>query len=200
MSCALSATDGNVREVLRLHLREEIELLFEPASVRAGWSVPPVDFTTARTIERGHGRIEERSVTSSMLADDSDWPYLAHVFKLEYGSKDSVTGKETTAVRSGVTRTPVTVRDAKGLLVSTREHWGIETGLHRQRDGSLGEDGMHTRTGQAPHGLATLNTVVLSLMGHQGITNGTEPQRAMASHLDRFLHQITTSQRVEAMA
>jgi len=33
------------------------------------------------------------------------------------------------AVRYGVTSAPVTVLDAKGLLVSTRAHWGIETGL-----------------------------------------------------------------------
>ena len=54
-------------------LWEEIERLFDPACVRAGWSAPPVDFTTARTVDRGHGRIEERILTtSSMLADDRD--------------------------------------------------------------------------------------------------------------------------------
>ncbi len=176
-------------------LREKIELRFEPACVRAGWSAPPVDVTTARTVERGHGRIEERILTtSSMLADDRDWPYLAHVFKLEYGSKDIVTGQETTAVRYGVTSAPVTVLDAKGLLVSTREHWGIETGLHRRRDG------MRTRTGQAPHVLAILNTVGLGLLGRQGISTVAEAQRSIAYHLDRFLHQVTASRRAEAMA
>jgi hypothetical protein len=54
-------------------LRDAIALLFEPACVNAGWSAPPVDFTTARTVECEHGRIEERILTiSSMLADDRD--------------------------------------------------------------------------------------------------------------------------------
>ncbi|PDV99182.1 ISAs1 family transposase [Candidatus Chloroploca asiatica] len=133
-------------------LRQEIERLFEPACVSAGWSAPPVDFTTARIVESGHGRVEERILTTrSMLADDSGWPSLAQVFKLEYWSKDTVTGKETTVVRYGVTSAPVAVLDAKALLEATRIHWGIETGLHSRRDGSLAEDSMRTRTGQAPH-------------------------------------------------
>jgi len=112
--------------------------------------------------------------------------------------QDTLTGQVTTAVRYGVTSAPVTVRDAKGLLVATREHWGIETGLHRQRDGSLAEDGMRTRTGQAPHVLATLNTVVLSLLGRQGITHVAEAQRAIAYHRDRFLHQVTARRQAVA--
>ncbi len=54
-------------------LRADIELLFAPEYVQAGWSAPAVDFTTAHTIECGHGRIEERTLTaSSLLADYSD--------------------------------------------------------------------------------------------------------------------------------
>jgi predicted transposase YbfD/YdcC len=182
-------------------LREEIELLFEPACVSAGWSAPPVDFTTARTVESGHGRIEERILTtSSMLAEYSNWPYLAQVFKLEYWCKDTQTGKVTTAVRYGVTSAPVTVMDAKGLLTATRSHWGIETGLHSRRDGSLAEDGMRTRTGQAPHVLAILNNVVLGLLGRQGIRNVAEAQRSIAYHLDRFLHQVPAGRGDEAMS
>jgi predicted transposase YbfD/YdcC len=172
-------------------LRDEIELLFAPECVSAGWSAPPVDFTTARTLECGHGRIEERILTaSSLLADYSDWPYLAQVFKLEYISIDTSSGKVTRAVRYGVTSAPATVLDAKGLLKATRGHWGIETGLHSRRDGSLEEDAMHTRTGQAPQVLASLNNLVLGLLGRQGISNVAEAQRAIAYHLDRFLQSI----------
>ncbi|NCC32492.1 MAG: ISAs1 family transposase [Chloroflexia bacterium] len=182
-------------------LRQEIERLFEPACVSAGWSAPPVDFTTARIVESGHGRVEERILTtSSMLAGYSGWPSLAQVFKLEYWSKDTVTGKETTVMRYGVTSAPVTVLDAKALLEATRTHWGIETGLHSRRDGSLAEDSMRTRTGQAPHVLATLNNITLSFLGRQGITNVAEAQRAIAYHLDRFLHQTVANKRVETGA
>ncbi len=75
-----------------------------------------------------------------MLADYSDWPYLAQVFKMEYTALDTQSGKVTRAVRYGVTSTPATVLDAEQLLAAVRRHWGIETGLHSRRDGSLQED------------------------------------------------------------
>ena len=73
-------------------------------------------------------------------------------------------------MRYGVTSAPKQVLDAQGLLTATRGHWGIETGLHSRRDGSLQEDAMRTRTGQAPHVLATLNNLALGVLGSQGIT------------------------------
>jgi len=65
-------------------LREDIEQLFLPEPNAVGTAALPTDFTTARTLEKGHGRIEERILTtSSMLHDYSSWPYLAQVFKVE---------------------------------------------------------------------------------------------------------------------
>ena len=179
-------------------LRNEIELLFAPEYVQAGWSAPAVDFTTAQTIECGHGRIEERRLTaSSLLAEYSDWPYLAQVFKLEYRTTELCSGRITTAVRYGVTSAPQQVVDARGLLTAVRGHWGIETGLHSRRDGSFDEDGMRTRTGQAPHVLATLNNLALGILGGQGITNVAEAQRALAYHIDRFLQQVVAKQQAQ---
>ena len=172
-------------------LRDDIELLFEEEYVSAGWSAPAVDFTMARSIDAGHGRIEERILSaSSLLADYSDWPYLAQVFKLDYTAIDTQSGKLVTAVRYGVTSAPKSVLSAEHLLVAVRRHWAIETGLHGRRDGSLQEDAMRTRTGQAPQVLATLNNLVLGLLGRQGITNVAEAQRAIAYHLDRFLQRL----------
>jgi predicted transposase YbfD/YdcC len=172
-------------------LLSDIELLFAEEYVSAGWSAPAVDFTTARTITKGHGRIEERILTSSsMLAEYSDWPYLAQVFRLEYRTWCCVTGKASVEVRYGVTSAPVTVLDAHGLLQATRQHWGIETGLHGRRDGLFREDAMRTRAGQAPHVMATLNNLALSLLGRMGITNVAEAQRALNYHIDRALYAL----------
>jgi predicted transposase YbfD/YdcC len=173
-------------------LRSDIELVFAPEYVSAGWSAPPVDFTTARSISKGHGRIEERILTtSSMLAGYSDCPYLAQVFQLEYRTWDCITGKLTKDIRYGVTSAPVTVLDAEGLLQATRRHWGMETGLHGRRDISFREDAMRTRTGQAPHVMATLNNLALGLLGRLGITQVAEAQRALNYHIDRALLGLT---------
>lgn len=52
-------------------LYDEIQTLFEPVVTRPGWSAPPMDFRTAQTVEKGHGRLEKRAITvSSLLADE----------------------------------------------------------------------------------------------------------------------------------
>lgn len=56
-------------------LRQDIEVLFQPHRKRPGTSAPPMDFRTASTIEKGHGRMDKRSIiVSNLLADSSDWP------------------------------------------------------------------------------------------------------------------------------
>jgi predicted transposase YbfD/YdcC len=182
-------------------LRAEIELLFAEECVSAGWSAPAVDFTTARSITKGHGRIEERVLTSSsLLAEYSDWPYLAQVFKLECRRWCCGCGALSVDIRYGVTSAPATVLDATELLGATRRHWGMETGLHGRRDVCFREDAMRTRNGQAPHVLATLNNLALGLLGRQGITNVAEAQRALDYHIDRVLHSQTLATPGQAAA
>jgi len=43
-----------------------------------------MDFQTPKTVDDGHGRLEERTITvSSLLNDYLDWPSVQQVFKLE---------------------------------------------------------------------------------------------------------------------
>jgi Transposase DDE domain len=65
-------------------MREEIALLFLPQQSRPGWSAVPMDWRSATTWNKGHGRLEKRTITvSSLLAGYSDFPSLAQVFRLE---------------------------------------------------------------------------------------------------------------------
>src|SRR6266700_3394093 len=121
-------------------LREDIEVLFQPHRTRPGTSAPPMDFHQASTIEKGHGRLDKRSIiVSSLLADYSDWPELAQVFKLERQSTNML-GQTQTQVRYGVTSIPAYLAAPERLLALTRGHWGIENGLHHRRDVTLQED------------------------------------------------------------
>ncbi len=57
-----------------IHLTKT-DVLFQPHRKLAGTSAPPNDFRTARTVEKGHGRKDMRTITvSSLLADYSTWP------------------------------------------------------------------------------------------------------------------------------
>jgi predicted transposase YbfD/YdcC len=56
-------------------LLNHVESLFQRESGRVR------DLGTARSLDKGHGRIEERVLlSSSRLADQVEWPYLGQVF------------------------------------------------------------------------------------------------------------------------
>jgi predicted transposase YbfD/YdcC len=169
-------------------LLADLELLFSEEYACAGWSVPPVDFTTAATIEKGHGRLEQRVLTaSSMLGDYHDWPYLAQVVKVERTRTTKL--KQTHEVAYGITSLPAADADAARLLALGRGHWRIENGLHYRRDVTLREDASQVRRGQAPQVLAALNNLVCGLCGRAGIDNLAALQRSCARRIDQWLDQ-----------
>src|SRR5258706_1689737 len=76
-------------------LFEEIQTLFEPVVTRPGWSAPPMDLRQAQSVEKGHGRLEKRTITvSSELSGYSAWPYGAQAFKLESQRTDALSGTQ----------------------------------------------------------------------------------------------------------
>ena len=71
-------------------------------------TVQPLPITTYRTVEKGHGRLEQREIgVSSELADYSAWPYLVQVF--EYTRRWTAKGVTKQQVRHGITSLPPTV-------------------------------------------------------------------------------------------
>jgi len=169
---------------------QEIEVLFQPHRKRAGTSAPPMDFRRSSTVEKGHGRLDKRSIiVSSLLADYSDWPELAQVFKLERQNTNAL-GITQTQVRYGVSSLPAHLADPKRLLELTRGHWGIENGLHYRRDVTFHEDHAQLRMGHAPEMLAVLNTIVLGLFARQGETNMAHARRDFAYHFEKGLARL----------
>lgn len=167
-------------------LRADITQLFTPLPTLPGTCAPALDFSTARQVNKGHGRLEERVITvSSLLEDYSDWPYLAQVFKLERRVWEGA--QCTCEVRYGVTSLPRTVASAKRLLTIARAAWGIENGLHYRRDVTLDEDAGQTRRGAAPQVIAALNNVVIGLVQLAGEPNVAAAQRRFAYHFDQML-------------
>lgn len=158
---------GNQAEV-----QETIAHLFEPEPVSPGFSPLPTDFKTSTTINKGHGRIEKRTLTTSrMLKDFLDWPHLEQVFKLERQFTYFKTGRVTTQVSYGLTSLPADAASPEQLLSHLRTYWGIENGLHYRRDVTFQEDRCRLRIGHAARTMATLNNLVLALILRQGYTN-----------------------------
>ena len=116
-------------------LRDDLETLFAPPTCPSGTSPVPTDFRAATTVDKGHGRLERRTITvSQMLTGYSDWPHLAQVFQVERRIVDLPIGEITTEVRYGITSLPPAQADPARLLRLVRLHWEIENGLHYRRD------------------------------------------------------------------
>lgn len=85
-------------------LRSDIEALFEIEEGKTGLKVIDNDFKRAETIDKEHGRLERRHITTSgMLADEVDWPGLGQVFKIEREVEELTSGKKHSETSYGVT-------------------------------------------------------------------------------------------------
>jgi predicted transposase YbfD/YdcC len=146
-------------------MEENIRLWFEPEpDPIPGMGRLPKDFETAKEVSKGHGRLEERTLTvSSQLKDFLDWPYLEQVFKLERRFISTRTGEFQEQVVYGFTSLSREEISPKKLLKHTRSYWGIENGLHYRRDVTLGEDRTRMTKGNTAQVMACLNNLVIGL-------------------------------------
>ncbi len=172
-------------------LKEAIATLFQPESCRPGFSAATTDFRVATTIEKGHGRIEERRlVASTELTDYLDWPDAQQVFMIERRFKRIVDGKLTHDTVYGVTSLSAQQASAPQLLAYVRGHWQIENGLHYRRDQTLREDWCQVRTGHAAQVLAAINNLVTALILRQGQRNLAHARRCYAAHWPEALNLL----------
>ena len=168
-------------------LSEEIATLFTTAPLPA----LPDDFTTATSVDAGHGRYEERRLTaSSLLVGHTTWPAARQVFRLERRTLRGDGGWQE-SVAYGITSLPRSVADAERLLTLVRGHWGIENGLFYRRDVTLGEDRCLLRQGNEPQVQATLNDLTLGLLARAGHTNAAAGRRIYAAFPDHAFHLLT---------
>ena len=165
-------------------LRADIALIF---------AEPPLgDYQeTADTIERGHGRIEQRRLTTSQaLVGYSTWPGLAQVFALER----SVIIPKTGAVRSetgyGVTSLASQRATPARLLELVRGHWQIENQAHWVRDVTFDEDRSQGRCGHIPQVMAALRNTTIGLLRRAGYSNIAAACRLLAAQPARALALI----------
>lgn len=150
-------------------IEEDIRLWFEPdVEMIPGMGCPPKDFETATTINKGHGRIEKRTLTvSSQLNDFLDWPYLEQVFQLERSFTDIKTGRPNIHLVYGFTSLSRDQVSPKRLLDMIRSYWQIENRLHYRRDVTLLEDKTRFTNMNAAHAMACINNLILGILDRQ---------------------------------
>jgi predicted transposase YbfD/YdcC len=169
--------------------RQDIARLFAPEFCTPGFSpASHDDFRTDETVEKGHGRIERRTITvNSTLKGYLNWPVVEQVFKLERDFTRVKDGKVMHEVVYGVASLTVQEASPKRLLELVRKHWEIENKLHYRRDDTLREDRCTLRTGHAAQMMAAINNLVLGILRRQDVANVPDARRNFARHPEQAL-------------
>jgi predicted transposase YbfD/YdcC len=146
---------------------------------------------TASTVEIGHGRIEQRTLTASTaLAGLSPWPGLAQVFQLERQVIKKKTGEERYEVVYGVSSLGAERATPSQLLALVRGQWQIENRSHWVRDVTFDEDRSQVRCGSIPQVMAALRNTAIGLLRVAGYTNIAAACRRFAAQPDLALALI----------
>ncbi len=99
-------------------------------------------FPQHQTIDKGHGRLEVRTLRSSTLLNNYlDFPHCGQVFKIVRERTQLTTGTTSTETVYGITSlTPEQADPKRFLLALSREHWSIENRSQYVRDMVYDED------------------------------------------------------------
>lgn len=190
LSAQIVAAGGDYAWVVKDNqpaLRQAIERLFAPEKALPGAGCPPWDFWSAKTVDKGHGRLEERTLTlSSALNAYLDWPDVGQVFKLERRFTQISSGAVHHELQYGITSLTREAADPPRLMAIIRSEWGIENGLHYRRDVTFQEDRLRMSKTVA-RAMAAINNLVVSLFAWHGYHNYAQARRFFDAQPDEAL-------------
>jgi predicted transposase YbfD/YdcC len=133
---------------------------------------------TVTTVNKGHGRLETRTVTCTDDLDDYlGWPGVRQVLRRECERVVLKTGEVRRAVTYAVTSLAAEEATAGQLAALWRGHWTSENRRHYVRDVTLGEDACQMHAGAAPQALAAMRNGIISLLRRDGWQNIAEGMR-----------------------
>ena len=177
-------------------LYKSIQQLFAPEYPKAGFGKIQTDFLTVEKVNKGHGRLEKRTLTSSeMLNSYSTWPGLAQVYRLERQFQWWRSGRcyrTSCEVEFGITSLSRAKTTPESLLRIRRDHWGIETGLHYRRDVTFHEDATRMTIGNTGKNMASINNLVIALIYQANFQNAAQARRYFAANLSKAFTLLLT--------
>jgi len=177
-------------------LYKNIQSLFAPEYPKPGFGKIQTDFQYAQKVNKGHGRLEIRTIqTSEMLNSYSGWPGLAQVYRLEREIqwwRSNKCYRMSREIEFGITSLSRKKAGPTQLLEIRRAHWGIETGLHYRRDVTLREDATRMTVGNTGILMASINNLVLALIRQANFFNAAQARRWFAAKLPRAFTLLTT--------
>jgi predicted transposase YbfD/YdcC len=118
-----------------------------------------------KTVDKGHGRLETRSIqVSTALNDYIDFPFCGQVFRIHREFIYLKTKEVHTETVFGLTSLSVQKASPEWVLSYVRGQWSIENRSHYVRDMAFDEDRAQIRKGKGPQMMACLRNFAISLL------------------------------------
>lgn len=167
-------------------LKSEVETFFQDA-VASNWEY--LDFERCESVEKGHGRIDTRTVylvkDMADCIDEKRWPKIQSVIMVN--SKRRIKDKETEESRYYITSSSMGVTEA---ALAIRKHWAIENGLHWSLDVGFREDRQVAQKMNQAENLAVLRRIAFTLLKQEKSTLSLENKRMKAAMSEEYLDQV----------
>lgn len=175
------------------HLLEDMAFFFKLAEQD---EFRKVDHTYARTVNKGHGRIETRRCwvisgeeNLQFLRDLGQWKHLRSMVKIT--SERQTDGKTTSETRYYITSLAA---EATKLLKAARSHWEVENSLHWVLDVVMGEDDSRIRKEFAPENMAVLRRIAVNLLKQEKtLKRGIKGKRLKAAMNPDYLLKVLST-------
>jgi predicted transposase YbfD/YdcC len=153
------------------HLLDDIEYLF---TVDAAKRFEKVPHSYAKTVNKGHGRIEtcecwaiDNEEYLSFLRKRDSWKGLKSIIRIV--AQRRIDERVEIQTRYFISSLPA---DANVILKAKRDHWKIENQVHWVLDIAFREDESHVRKDHGPENLAVLRHMALNLLKNEKIAKG----------------------------
>src|SRR5689334_20503691 len=154
-----------------------------PAMYQQLKKLPWAQIPAVSSVSTGHGRRARRTIKTALAPAWIEFDGAAQVAQL----RRTITkkGKKTVEVVYLITSDRSAAPET--LAAWVRRHWHIENKLHWVRDVTYQEDKSQVRTGNAPHVMASLRSLAISILrldGHANIAaanrhHARDPQRTL---------------------
>lgn len=142
---------------------------------------------TVATLEKGHGRIEKRTVSICHdLSNIRAWPGLKTLIRVESQRSQLYANM---IVDTYETRYYITslLEEVKLLAKRIRGYWGVENKVHYVRDVTQGEDASRIRTAPLIGLFVQARNLALNLYREHGFTNMAQAERRCEQSLDTLM-------------
>ncbi|WP_261565671.1 ISAs1 family transposase [Frankia gtarii] len=146
--------------------------------------------TAARSVERGHDRLERRTVKATEVRAGLLFPHAVQAVQVTRRRQPPTRGPAETKVVYLVTSLPTHQASPAPLATFAREHWFVENRLHWARDVTFGEDLSQIWIANATQVMASLHNLAIAILRLTGVTNIAQGIRHHARRPERLPETI----------